>query len=149
MASWPERWHQGHFALRLLLPLSWLFSWLAARRKRAYASGKKPTWRAPVPIIVVGNISVGGTGKTPLTQAIVQQLQAAGWRPGIISRGYGGRCKYPCEVGVQATPAAVGDEPLLLARACGVPVVVDPVRSRGAAFLLANHPECDVMVSGA
>lgn len=147
MASWPERWHQGHFSLRLLLPLSWLFSWLAARRKRAYASGKKPTWRASVPIIVVGNISVGGTGKTPLTQAIVLQLQAAGWRPGIISRGYGGSCEYPCQVSAQATPAQVGDEPLLLARACGVPVVVDPVRSRGAAFLLAQHPECDVIIS--
>lgn len=147
MASWPERWHQGHPILRLLLPLSWLFSWLAARRRRAYACGKKSVWQAPVPIIIVGNISVGGTGKTPLTQALVVQLRANGWHPGIISRGYGGRCAYPCEVSVDASPADVGDEPLLLAKACAVPVVVDPVRSRGAAHLLALHPECNVIIS--
>ncbi|REH38906.1 lipid-A-disaccharide kinase [Paraperlucidibaca baekdonensis] len=147
MASWPERWHQGHPILRLLLPLSWLFAWLVARRRRAYATGKKSVWRSPVPVIVVGNISVGGTGKTPLTQALVAHLQAAGWQPGIISRGYGGRTTYPCEVSDYATPAEVGDEPLLLARACGVPVVVDPNRSRGAAHLLARHPECSVLIS--
>ncbi|MEO6698760.1 MAG: tetraacyldisaccharide 4'-kinase, partial [Paraperlucidibaca sp.] len=147
MASWPERWHQGHPLLRLLLPLSWLFSWLAARRRRAYASGKKLVWRAPVPVIVVGNISVGGTGKTPLTQALVAQLRANGWQPGIISRGYGGRCAYPCLVSAHATAAEVGDEPLLLANACAVPVVVDPVRSRGVAHLLARHPECNVIIS--
>lgn len=147
MASWPERWHQGHLLLRLLLPLSWLFGWLVSRRRRAYAEARKPVWRAPVPVIVVGNITVGGTGKTPLTQALVAQLQAAGWQPGVISRGYGGRCAYPCTVTPQSTPALVGDEPLLLAISCAVPVVVDPIRSRGAAHLLAQHPECDVLIS--
>ncbi|PQA42355.1 tetraacyldisaccharide 4'-kinase [Amnimonas aquatica] len=145
MASWAERWHDGHPLFRLLLPLGRLFEAVAARRRAAWRDGRRTSWRAPVPVIVVGNITVGGTGKTPLTLALVEQLRAAGWRPGIVSRGYGGRATYPCLVLPDADAAVVGDEPLLLARRSGVPVVVDPQRARGVRHLLAGA-DCDLVI---
>lgn len=145
MTSWVERWHDGHWLFRLLLPLGWLFRRITAVRRAAYLSGRRQAWRAPVPVIVVGNISAGGTGKTPLTLALVEQLRAAGWQPGIVSRGYGGKTAYPCRVTPDASPTAVGDEPLLLARRAGVPVVVDPRRARGARMLLADTP-CNLII---
>lgn len=145
MTSWAERWHDGHWLFRPLLPLGWLFRRIAAARRAAYLGGRRQAWRAPVPVIVVGNISAGGTGKTPLTLALVEQLRAAGWQPGIVSRGYGGKTDYPCRVMPDASPAAVGDEPLLLARRAGVPVVVDPLRARGVRKLLADTP-CNLVI---
>lgn len=145
MASWAERWHDGHVLFRLLLPLGWLFRGIAGLRRLAYARGWLSAWRAPVPVIVIGNITVGGTGKTPLTLALVGRLQEAGWRPGIVSRGYGGEADYPARVGVDSLASVVGDEPLLLARRSGVPVVVDPLRARGVQHLLA-HSDCNLIV---
>lgn len=142
-----DHWHNGHPALRLLLPLSWLFSAVVRYRRHAYQVGKKRRWRSPVPVIVVGNVTVGGTGKTPLTKALVEQLQQAGWKPGIVSRGYGGMTTYPHLVGPDATPAEVGDEPVFLARRTGVPVVVDPQRPRAVQHLLTHFPDVNVIVS--
>jgi tetraacyldisaccharide 4'-kinase len=100
-----------------------------------------------VPVIVVGNISVGGTGKTPLTLWLVQSLQRAGWRPGIISRGYGGSQTGPLAVRLDSDPAEVGDEPLLLARRAGVPVWIARRRARAGRGLLAAHPEVNVLIA--
>lgn len=142
-----DKWHKGHPLLGLLLPLSWLFGGAVRYRRRAFKIGRKPVWRAPVPVIVVGNVTVGGTGKTPLTKALVEKLQAAGWTPGIVSRGYGGITEYPHIVTAEASPAEVGDEPVFLARRTGVPVVVDPNRPSAVQHLLRNFPEVNVIVS--
>ncbi len=145
MSSRTERWHDGKWPFPLLLPLGWLFRAISAVRRLAYARGWLSAWRAPVPVIVIGNITVGGTGKTPLALALVERLRAAGWRPGIVSRGYGGQADYPARVDAASPASVVGDEPLLLARRSGVPVVVDPLRARGVRHLLAGS-DCNLVV---
>lgn len=103
--------------------------------------------RLPVPVFVIGNITVGGTGKTPLVLWLANFLARQGHRPGIIARGYGGRGRIrPQAVRPDADPAEVGDEPLLLARRSKSPVVVGPDRPRAAAFLI-QHYNCDVILS--
>lgn len=146
VSHWTARWYQGHPVFLLLFPLAWLFMAMAGFRRFAYRRGWLASWRAPVPVIVVGNITVGGTGKTPLTLALVDFLRAQGWRPGIVSRGYGGRgAQYPQAVHAQDSAAEVGDEPLLLARRSQVPVVIDPLRARGTQHLLATS-DCNVVI---
>ncbi|MBD3897431.1 tetraacyldisaccharide 4'-kinase [Halomonas sp. ML-15] len=145
-----ERWlaaaYRGDAWLRLLRPLEALYRWAVAQRARAYADGRKAVWRAPVPVIVVGNITLGGTGKSPLTAWLAGWLAARGWRPGIVSRGYGGRSeRYPLRVMHDTPASACGDEPLMLAQQSGVPVVVDPDRPRGARALL--DAGCDIVLS--
>ena len=129
-----------------LTPLSIVFRGVAALRRVLYRAGVLPTQRLPVPVVIVGNITVGGSGKTPLTIALAKALAGRGWRPGIISRGYGARSAVPRAVGVDATADTVGDEPLLLART-GLPVWVGNDRPRAARELLAAHPGCDVIVA--
>lgn len=127
-----------------LLPLSWLFRALA-RRRRAAQTGNAV--RLPVPVIVVGNISVGGTGKTPAIQAIAASLVQHGYRPGIVSRGYGAHItSFPVRVPFQADAHSYGDEPALLARSTACPVVIDPDRVRAAQHLLATT-QCNVILS--
>lgn len=129
----------------LLLPLSWLYGALSGWHLRRQQSR---AWRAPIPVIVVGNLFVGGTGKTPVTLAICRQLQAGGWHPGIVSRGYG------LTIGPSARLADdnggadwLGDEPALLHQESGAPVAVHPIRTRAAQALLAAHPEVDVLLA--
>jgi tetraacyldisaccharide 4'-kinase len=142
-----RRWYQSRPPACWLRPLATLYGALAARRRAAYARGTRPVWRAPVPLLVVGNISVGGTGKTPVTEALCDWLRAEGWRPGIISRGYGGKAEhYPLAVDATTPAALCGDEPLLLALSSGCPVVVDPDRVRAARHLL-DHFDCDLIIS--
>lgn len=129
------------------LPLAGLFVVLAGLRRQAYRHRLLPVHRLPVPVIVVGNISVGGTGKTPLTLWLVRSLLLAGWRPGIISRGYGGSEIGPAPVHVDSDPAEVGDEPLLLARCAGVPVWIARRRVQAGRGLLGAHPEVNVLVA--
>ena len=102
--------------------------------------------RLPVPIVVVGNLTVGGSGKTPLTIALAQALAERGWRPGIVSRGYGGADRLPRAVELGSTPDDVGDEPVLLART-GLPVWVGRNRFVAARSLLAAHGECNVIIA--
>lgn len=137
----PDRlWYRPHPARWLLWPLSQLFAAVAGLRRLGYRRGWLRSERLPVPVMVVGNITAGGTGKTPLVIWLVEQLRARGWRPGIVSRGYGGRSKHwPREVGADSNPAEVGDEPVLLARRLGCPVVVGPRRIEAARSLLAHH----------
>lgn len=130
-----------------LLPLSWLFRLISATRRMLYRRGWLASVRLPAPVVVIGNISVGGTGKTPLTVEVVALARRAGYRPGVISRGYGGRSSsYPLLVRPDSSPTQVGDEPLLLARRCGCPVAVDPVRS-SAGRLLLEQEGCDLLVA--
>jgi tetraacyldisaccharide 4'-kinase len=113
-----------------------LYGFLARRNRNAYRNGHKPVYRAAVPVIVIGNITVGGTGKTPLTLALAQFLQTQGRRPAIISRGYkGSSSRYPLHVTDATAVEDCGDEALLLAMNTDVPVVVDPDRSRGVRFI--------------
>jgi tetraacyldisaccharide 4'-kinase len=128
-------------ALWFLLPLSWLYR-LLSRLHRRWVRAE----RLPVPVIVVGNITVGGAGKTPATIWLARQLLARGRRPGIISRGYGGSASGPCPVGAEASAGEVGDEPILLARRSGVPVWVGRDRAAAGRALLAAHPDVDLLL---
>ncbi len=134
-------------ALRILLPFSWIFSLLVSLRRALYRKGVLRSHRLPVPVIVVGNLTVGGSGKTPLVLWLVERLREAGWRPGIVSRGYGGTRRGVHPVGADSPAAEAGDEPLLLARRSGVPVFVGSDRVAAGQALLAAHAGCSVIVS--
>ncbi len=121
-----------------LKPASWLFERSAERRRDSYRSGSKTPWRAAVPVIVVGNITVGGTGKTPFVIWLARWLLARGFSPGIVSRGYGGTASTPLRVNPDADPHLVGDEAPLLARRAGVPVVVGKKRVEAVQLLLSS-----------
>lgn len=140
-------WYEKSPLSLLLAPLGWLYCAGAVLRRAAYRGGLLRTRRVGAPVIVVGNISVGGTGKTPLVIWIAELLRSRGLRPGIVSRGYLGRAdKWPQQVRPDSDPITVGDEPVLLAAATGCPVAADPDRLRAAESLLA-HFDCDVIIS--
>jgi tetraacyldisaccharide 4'-kinase len=132
---------------RALWPASLLFRALSALRRTGYRLGWLRAERLPVLVIVVGNIFIGGTGKTPLTIWLAQQLRAAGLRPGVISRGHGGAGAAPQEVLADASARVVGDEPLLIAARAHCPVVVGRRRAAAGRHLLALHPEVDVLIT--
>ncbi|QDD63659.1 tetraacyldisaccharide 4'-kinase [Herbaspirillum seropedicae] len=131
----------------LLWPLSLLFGALSGVRRLLFALGVKRSERLPVPVVVVGNIFVGGTGKTPFAIWLIEALRAAGYTPGVISRGYGGGAQQTVEVSATSAAAQVGDEPLLIAQRTGAPLVVGRRRVQAARALLAAHPQVDVLVS--
>ena len=144
--SFLERaWRRSSPWLYLLWPLSLVFRALAAlrrRRGRARARGA-----AAAPVIVIGNISVGGTGKTSLLIALAIELRRCGFSPGVISRGYGATAgEFPKAVGADSDPFACGDEPVLIAASTGCPVVIDPDRGRALAHLL-RHGGVDLALS--
>ena len=145
--SFAERhWYRLSAVSLALWPLSLLFRPLLALRRLAYRSGALQAVRLPVPVIVVGNIVVGGTGKTPLVLALAAMLKKSGWNPAILSRGYRGSAAAPMQVAASSPASLVGDEPLLLARHGGCPVWIGRDRVRAAAGLLAAHPACDVLI---
>lgn len=142
---WFERqWQTTGWAQCLLLPLSWLFALLAWMRCFCYKTGLFSSQTLPVPVIVVGNISVGGVGKTPSVIYLAQQLQAMGYSPGILSRGYGGQ--HAGEVMPDSPPQVFGDEPVLMARRTDCPVWVDASRVSGGLALLNAHPHVNVVI---
>lgn len=131
----------------LLAPLGLLYGGAVSLRRALYKLGGLRSTRVQVPVIVVGNLAVGGTGKTPLVIWLVEVLRRAGKHPGVVSRGYGGLATHwPQQVTADSDPRQVGDEPVLIAARAACPVVVDPDRVRAAQTLLATHP-CDVIVS--
>lgn len=130
-----------------LWPLSLLFGALSGARAGLFRAGLLKAERLPVPVIVVGNIFIGGTGKTPLTIWLVEALRAAGFTPGVISRGHGARDAGTREVTPASNAREAGDEPLLIARRTGCPVVVGRARAQAGRTLLAAHPEVDVLVA--
>ncbi len=140
-------WYTDHLLGRLLRPLAWLYSLVIYLRKQAYKSGLLSSQRMSVPVIIVGNITVGGTGKTPMVIWLYHFLKRHHYRPGIVSRGYGGRATlYPQQVRADSDPAMVGDEPVVLARRCACPIAIDPNR-REAAEALQHYYDCDIIIS--
>lgn len=140
-------WYKGAAWLWLLRPLEWLYRGVVAIRRWCYERGVISRYRAPVPVVVIGNVTVGGTGKTPVVIAIAQALRQTGRSVGVVSRGYGGRSeRYPLVV--EATTAAIecGDEPLLIRQTVDCPVVVDPDRPAAVRRLLSDF-SVDVVIS--
>ena len=131
----------------VLTPLSWLFGLLTSIRRFAYKEGIFKSFALPVPVIVVGNINMGGSGKTPVVMWLVDQLTKNGYRPAVISRGYGGSIKVPTPVSASSQSSLVGDEPVLIKNRCDCPVWVGPNRVAVATALLKAHPECNVIIS--
>ena len=130
-----------------LAPLSLLYWVVTGLRRWGFSCGLLASRRVPVPVIVVGNITVGGTGKTPLVIALAEQLAVAGYRPGIASRGYGANPPLvPFLVTADKPASQCGDEPLLLSRRTGLPVVIDPDRPAACRYL-TDHCDCDVIIS--
>ncbi len=125
----------------LLLPLSWLYGLVSGAIRFAYRIGLKKSWRAPVPVVVVGNLTAGGNGKTPVVIWLVEQLQQRGIRVGVVSRGYGGKAeRYPLVLTSETSTAQAGDEPVLIYQRTGAPVAVSPVRSDAVSAILALYP---------
>lgn len=125
----------------LLLPLSWLYGLVSGLIRLSYKLGLRKAWRAPVPVVVVGNLTAGGNGKTPVVIWLVEQLQKQGIRVGVVSRGYGGKAEtYPLLLNPDTTTAQAGDEPVLIFQRTGAPVAVSPVRADAVKALLAAHP---------
>lgn len=125
----------------LLLPLSWLYGLVSGIIRLSYRLGIKKTWRASVPVVVVGNLTAGGNGKTPVVIWLVEQLTKRGIRVGVVSRGYGGKAeKYPLLLTADTTTGQAGDEPVLIFQRTGAPVAVSPHRSEAVQALLAAHP---------
>jgi len=142
-----QAWYRKAWWLKLLLPLSWVFQFLSTTRRRFLKLKADSLWTSPVPVLVVGNINVGGTGKTPLLINLVQALQDESLKVGVISRGYGGSSDhYPLQLTETSTAEQCGDEPLMIYQRLQVPVVVDPNRVRAAQHLLQNF-DCDVIIS--
>ncbi len=142
-----ERYWYSSRAPFWLLPISWLFCALVAIRRQAYKRGLLRSYSVAVPVIVVGNISVGGTGKTPLVVWLVKLLRKAGYHPGIVSRGYGGQAeRWPQQVRADSDPQMVGDEPVMLAQRCACPIAAAPDRVTAANVLL-KHEACDVIIT--
>jgi tetraacyldisaccharide 4'-kinase len=148
-SGWPRWWLRRSLLTWVLWPLSVMFGLLTGLRRALYRFGLFKTMRVDVPVVVVGNLTVGGSGKTPLIAALAQGLQQNGWHPGIISRGYGRRSTDATSLAVQqdSDPALCGDEPVLLARLTGCPVQVGRRRAQAACDLLAMHPEVDALLS--
>ncbi len=145
--SWLEKqWSYRSLWQFALLPLSSLFWLLSALRRMAFRRGWLTSDRLPVPVIVVGNITVGGSGKTPLVLWLAQFLLQQGYQPGIVSRGYGGRAVEARPVDPEGDPVSSGDEPVLLARKSACPVWIGRDRAAAGRALLAAHPACNVIL---
>jgi len=131
--------------LKFLVPLFWLGMTL---RRWAYALRIFRSYKPKVPVIVVGNITVGGSGKSPVVIWLVNELKQAGYTPGIVSRGYKGQSEtWPQQVRPDSDPTMVGDEPVLIARRCQVPMAVGPERVDAIKALMGAHPDINVIVS--
>lgn len=130
----------------LLLPLAGFFGALTALRRWLFAARLLRSHRLPVPVVVVGNVVVGGAGKTPTTIALVRHLQSRGWRPGVITRGHGRSASVPMAVGRDTLANDCGDEPKLIFEATGVPVFVSSDRVGAGRSLLNSHPQTNILV---
>lgn len=148
MALERPRWwaSRGPAAWPWLLPAG-LFRCVAALRRHLHRRGWLPVRRLPVPVVVVGNIAAGGSGKTPVVIWLVQALRARGFTPGILSRGYGGTSKEATAVGAASDPVLVGDEPLLLARRTGCPLWIGRDRFEAGMALLRANPAVDLLIT--
>ena len=146
MKALEKRWYQPDALVWLLAPLALLYWVITCIRRAFYRIGLFKRHRVSVPVIIVGNISVGGNGKTPLVIRLVEMLRQMGYYPGVLTRGYGGSgIDYPCLVTQVHSAEQVGDEPCLMRQHLNCPIVVDPNRVRGANFL-TKHNRCDILI---
>ncbi|MGE8541314.1 MAG: tetraacyldisaccharide 4'-kinase [Acinetobacter sp.] len=134
-----DAWNSQAKWLIVLRPLSWLYRGGFLLNKGLYKAGLKQSYKAPVPVMVIGNITVGGSGKTPLLIHLVKYLQAKQVRVGVISRGYGGKGPFPVYVGLDVEAETAGDEPVLIVQSTGVPMAVGPNRQKSIELLLSKH----------
>jgi len=141
-----RHWYRLSPVSLLLFPFGLLYGLLVRLRRLLYRLNVVSSVRLPVPVIVVGNLTVGGTGKTPLVLWLAAELQRQGWRPAILCRGYGGVDAGPRAVLCDDDPGRVGDEPLLLATRCGCPVWIGRDRAAAGARMLGEHSDCDVII---
>src|SRR5690606_27098650 len=133
-------WYRGHPGLALLRPLEALYRRVVERKRAAFLAGEGDIYRSPVPIIVVGNITVGGTGKTPMILWLIAHCRARGLRAGVVSRGYGAKPpSWPWRVTAEQPASEAGDEPSLIVRRTGVALVIDPDRPRAVRALLEQE----------
>ena len=141
-------WYRRNHPMSLLFaPVGWLFTVVVWVRRLSYATGLLRSTKLACPVVVVGNITVGGTGKTPLAAWLARMLRDEGRKPGLVCRGYGGVAKvWPQQVRPDSDPIVVGEESVLLARLSGCPVVAGPNRVVSAQALL-DHTECDIVIS--
>ena len=144
--SLPDHWYRRTWLSRLLWPASLAIGAIVFMRRQLYRLHLLRSHAAGVPVIAVGNLVVGGTGKTPLALWIAELLKSRGWSPAIVSRGYGGAVRAPREASIGSDPLEVGDEPVVLARRSGCPVWVGPDRAQVIAAMRQRHPACDVVV---
>jgi tetraacyldisaccharide 4'-kinase len=142
-----REWRRRGAVAWALTPVACIFGAIAAARRACFELGWMKRVEVGVPVVVVGNVTVGGTGKTPTVIALVEALAAAGFQPGVISRGYGAKVVKPTSVTPTSAAAQVGDEPLLIARRTHAPVFVCPDRVAAAKALREAHPNVDVLVS--
>ncbi|OOF42501.1 tetraacyldisaccharide 4'-kinase [Rodentibacter rarus] len=140
-------WYSHSKLAWLFLPFSLLFWLISQIRVLLFSLGLKASYRAPKPVVIVGNLSVGGNGKTPVVVWLVEEIKKRGLRVGVISRGYGSHTKtYPLLVTAKTDPFEGGDEPVLVAQRTGVPVVISPNR-RQAIEQLLTYSDCDIIIS--
>lgn len=145
-----KHWSRRGALAWLLWPASLLFGFAVTLRRLLYRLHVLKSYKTEIPVVVIGNLSVGGAGKTPLVLWIADFLKRSGWKPGIVSRGYGGSVAgqggAPRAATIASDPAEVGDEPMLLSRRSGCPVWVAAERIAACRALRAESPECDVIV---
>ena len=141
-----DAWNKQAKWLIVLRPLSWIYRGGFLLNKKLYQMGIKSSYQAPIPVMVIGNITVGGSGKTPLLIQLVNYLHSQNVRVGVISRGYGGKGPFPAYVDLESVPDIVGDEPCLIVQSTGVPMVVGSNRQRSIEYLLSKH-QLDLIIS--
>lgn len=147
-ATIQRAWQRKGFVSALLLPFSWVAKVIIARKRRHYQYHPQNVQKSRLPVIVVGNLYVGGTGKTPVVIALAQALQQRGWKPGIVSRGYGARLGTHARTGQGNIKAnEFGDEPALIAQQTQAPIAVHPRRALALTALEHNYPDIDVVIS--
>ncbi|OCJ30673.1 tetraacyldisaccharide 4'-kinase [Serratia sp. 14-2641] len=140
-------WSGSSLVYLLLLPLSWLYGLVSGLIRLSYRCGLRKSWRAPVPVVIVGNLTAGGNGKTPMVIWLVEQLQQRGYRVGVVSRGYGGKSAvYPLVLDAQTTTRQAGDEPVLIYQRTGAQVAISPKRAEAVQALL-NQGELDLIIT--
>lgn len=143
-----RQWYQKTWFAKLLKPIAEVNSWFVTCRYSAYKAGRFCSYRAAVPTVVVGNLYIGGTGKTPVVMAIVKALKSRGFFPGVVSRGYGTRPGVMPKVGRRnLSTDQYGDEPVDISQSCQVPISVHPDRAKAIKALLQQYPSTDVVVS--
>jgi subfamily B ATP-binding cassette protein MsbA len=140
-----DSWYKKSLWLYLLLPFSLVFSYLTNRRRRKFVKSKKLSYKSDIPLIVVGNLTIGGTGKTPLVAYIASELVKKGYKPGLVSRGYGGKFRETLHVTNDTPVKQTGDEAQILSK-LNLPFYIDKNRVRAIKTLEENH-DCDVIIS--